>query len=144
VTEVDASLVRRKLARIRRNLDELGFVEGLTPDEYGDDYVRRKAVERMLQEVVEAAVDVNLHVARALGRPTPPDYYESFLRAGESGLIPPELGRRLAPSAGLRNRLVHEYDEIDDAIVLESVSEARSLFRSFVEAVESFLTERGF
>lgn len=144
MTGVDADLVRRKLGRIRRNLDELAAVEGLSPREYAEDYLRKKAAERMLQEVVEAAVDVNLHVVRALGRDTPPDYYQSFLSAAEVGLIPGELGRSLAPSAGLRNRLVHEYDEIDDRLVLDAVAEARDHFRRFVGAVESFLTDRGF
>lgn len=91
---------------------------------------RRKGVERLLQETVEAAVDANLHLLRALRRPAPGDYFESFLAAGRAGLIPPALAERLAPSAGLRNRLVHEHDEIDDAIVLQAVAEARrSLLR---------------
>jgi uncharacterized protein YutE (UPF0331/DUF86 family) len=42
----------------------------------------------------------------------------------------------LAPSAGLGHRLVHEYDEIDDAIVLTAVRFARDLFPAYLEAVE--------
>ena len=42
----------------------------------------------------------------------------------------------LAPSAGLGHRLVHEYDEIDDAIVLAAVGTARSLYPGYLEAVE--------
>lgn len=56
------------------------------------------------------------------------DYYASFVEAGRRGLIPEELAERLAPSAGLRNRLVHESDRIDDAIVLAAVALARRGF----------------
>jgi len=51
-------------------------------------------------------------------------------------VIPAELAKRLAPAAGLRNRLVHEYDEIDDQIVLKAVSEARRTLRDYVAAIE--------
>lgn len=143
MTELDAGLVRRKLALMVRNLDDLGSVESLDLSEYERDRFRRKAVERMLQETVEAAVDVNLHVLRSRGAPVPPDYYESFVQMGREGVLPRELGETLAPAAGLRDRLVHEYDAIDDEIVLRAVADARDGFRRYVAAVERYLSARG-
>jgi len=49
------------------------------------------------------------------------------------------LNSRLAPSTGLRNRLVREYDEIADEIVLDAVGEARELYGRYVAAVEGLL-----
>lgn len=143
MTEIEAELVRRKLARIRRNLDELEPIAELSLGEYRTDLMRRKAVERLLQEAIEAAVDVNLHLLRALDRPTPPDYYESFVALGRTRVLSAELADRLAPAAGLRNRLVHEYDEIDDEKVLEAVRGARGDFTSYVRSVMDFLAARG-
>lgn len=57
MTELDAALVRRKLERIATNLEDLAAVERLSLGEYRSDRFRRKGVERMLQETVEAAVD---------------------------------------------------------------------------------------
>ena len=96
----------------------------------------------MLQEAVEAAVDVNLHLLRAAGHPAPPDYYESFVAVGRAGVVPERLARELAPSAGLRNRLVHEYDVIDDAIVLDAVRRARRDFAKYVAAIEHYVAGR--
>ncbi len=48
----------------------------------------------------------------------------------------------MAPSAGLRNRLVHEYDAIVDAIVLDAVRKAQSLFPQYVAAIERYLLGR--
>ena len=39
----------------------------------------------------------------------PNNYYGGFVKLGDLGVLPRELSRSLAPSAGLRNRLVHEY-----------------------------------
>jgi uncharacterized protein YutE (UPF0331/DUF86 family) len=54
-------------------------------------------------------------------------------------VISPELAHALAPAVGLRNRLVHEYEEIDDRIVLGAVGQAQSLFPRFIEEIEGFL-----
>jgi len=142
VTALDKALVRRKLAAISRNLGDLAAVEGLVVEEYRRDRFRQKGTERMLQEVVEAAVDVNLHLLRAAGHAPPPDYYESFVAVGRAGVLPEDLARALAPSAGLRNRLVHEYDVIDDAIVLDAVRRARWEFARYVAAVEHYVAGR--
>lgn len=139
MTELDRALVRRKLATIARNLADLAVIEGVSLEEYRRDRFRQKGVERLLQETIEAAVDTSLHLLSAAGATAPPDYYESFLAAGRAGLVPADLAQRLAPSAGLRNRLVHEYDAIDDTIVLAAVREARLQFTAFVAAVEGYL-----
>lgn len=139
MTDLDRALVRRKLARILRNLDDLAPVEGLPLEAFRSERFRQKGTERLLQEVVEAAVDVNLHLLRVHGSPSPPDYYRSFTLLGDAGLIPGELAGALAPSTGLRNRLVHEYDDLDDGIVLDAVAEARRLYPRYVGAIEELL-----
>ena len=140
MTEIDADLVRRKITTILRNINALEAVDGIALNAYRSDLYRKKGTERLLQETVEAAVDTNLHVLRAIGAATPTDYYKSFISLGQAGVIPQELAERLAPAAGLRNRLVHEYDDIDDEIVLKAVSEARQLLREYVAAVERYVT----
>lgn len=126
-----------------RKLEQLGTIEGMTLDEYRRDPFRVKGTEKLLQETVEAAVDANLHLLRATGAPVAGDYYESFVALGRHGVIPAELAARLAPAAGLRNRLVHEYDVVDDAVVLESVRQARQSFREYATAVEAYLSGQG-
>ena len=142
MTRLDADLVRRKLAAITRTLAHLAAVEGMTLGEYRADPFRQKGTEKMLQEVVEAAVDANLHLLRSLGGAVPGDYYESFVALGRSGVVPMALAERLAPAAGLRNRLVHEYEHVDDAIVIRAVGEARQSFREYAAAIEAFLQGR--
>ena len=143
MTPLEADLVRRKLVAITRKLEQLEVVEGLPLEEYRADPFRVKGTEKLLQGTVEAAVDANLHHLRAVGAATPGDYFESFMALGRQDVVPPALAERLAPSAGLRNRLVHEYDEIDDVIVLRAVAEARSSFGEYVGAIERFLEEKG-
>jgi uncharacterized protein YutE (UPF0331/DUF86 family) len=139
VTPLDAALIRRKLALIVQNLDDLSAIGGSSIEEYLADRIRRKAAERLLQEAIEAAVDINLHVLRERKEPAPPDYYRSFVVAGNAGVLPRELADRLAPAAGLRNRLVHQYDSLDDSRVLAAIRVAQRDLGDYVVAIESFL-----
>jgi uncharacterized protein YutE (UPF0331/DUF86 family) len=141
MSPVEAALVRRKLATIARNLDDLAPIASLSMEAYRADRFRQKGTERLLQELIEAAVDTNLHLLRAHGAPAPTDYFQSFIQVGRAGIIPALLAEQLAPSSGLRNRLVHEYDRIDDTIVLASVREARERFPDYIAAIERHLHE---
>lgn len=143
MTELDAALVRKKLSAIRENLSYLEEVAGLSLSEYRADRFRRKGAERMLQEVIEAAVDVNQHLLAERKQNVASDYRESFLAAGRAGVIPESLAEQLAPSAGLRNRLVHEYDEIDDAIVLSAFRVAIYQYGQYIAIVERYLSGKG-
>jgi uncharacterized protein YutE (UPF0331/DUF86 family) len=50
------------------------------------------------------------------------------------------FARRLAPLAGLRNRRVHECDEIDPSMVFDAVGTASVDIPAYVAAVERYPT----
>lgn len=74
-------------------------------------------VERLLHLSVEAASDLlEPLLVQGSGR-QPQTYADTFIQAGQAGLISPTLAQRLVPAAGLRNRLVHDYEAIDPSRV---------------------------
>lgn len=139
MTPADPAVLRRKLGVIAENLKALEPVTKLPLDRYRADLFTRKGTERLLQELIEAAIDLNTHLILQEGHQPPDDFYHGFLRLAEIGILAPELATALAPSAGLRNRLVHEYDTIVDAIVLDAVRKAQDLYPKYVAAVERYL-----
>jgi uncharacterized protein YutE (UPF0331/DUF86 family) len=139
MSPLDEAIVRRKLAVIVENLKALEPIEKLPREEYLRDLYKRKATERMLQELIEAAIDINTHIIVQTGNAAPADYYESFLKIGELGIVPADLSEMLAPSAGLRNRLVHEYDGLDHAMILAAVAKAEELYPLYIKAIETYL-----
>lgn len=78
-----------------------------------------------------------------LGHTVPDDYFGGFTKLGDLGVLPAELARALAPSAGLRNRLVHEYDAIDDGKVLAAVGTTLDLYPRYIRAIETHLITLG-
>ena len=142
MSPLEKEVISRKLAVITENLRALEPIKGMPTKEYIDNVYKRKATERLLQELIEAAIDINTHIIVQTGGAAPDDYYESFIKAGEIKIISPDLAEKLAPSAGLRNRLVHEYDLLEHSIVLESVSIVESLYPKYVKEIKDFISHR--
>lgn len=134
--------VQRRLREMQRLLDVLQRHRTVAGADLDADLERRLVIERALQQLVDLAVKVNAHVVVAEGRVPPDDYFATFSSAAKVGLIEADLAARLAPSTGLRNRLVHEYDDIDLDIVAGSVAEAVEGFSAYVNQVAEFLTNR--
>src|SRR6185503_13337709 len=99
ISPVDAAIVRRKLGHIMASLELLGPVRGIALEEYRRHVWERKGVERVLQEAIEAALDVNAHLIAELGHDVPDDYFGGFVKLGELGVLSAELAAALAPSA---------------------------------------------
>ena len=72
----------------------------------------------------------------------PADYSEAILRMGEIGVLDPPFSRRLAPLAGFRNILVHEYMAIDWDEVYNNLAELDDLLQ-FAAAVRKWWKSKG-
>lgn len=130
---VDADIVVRRLAAMRRLLDHLASLPVASAEDLSDLAVRLQ-VERVLTQLVNLAAEINAHVAAARGLP-PEDYRQGFDRICEEGFITAELADDLKPSVGLRNILTHEYVEIDLAQVAASAPRALDGYSQYVRQV---------
>lgn len=139
---LDHGVVHAKLDLIEATLRVLSTVGDVDAERLRQDELLAAGVERLLSRVVDLAVDVNSHLSVAeLGR-APADYRSSFAAAVEAGALPKDLGERLAPAAGLRNVIVHEYAALDLALVAAAVPQALDGFRAYVTAVAAHLVRR--
>ena len=139
---VNKELVRRKLNKLIQYLNEISGIIDYTFQDYLDNYFIKRTTERLLQLIVEVATDINGHIAIDAGNCPPKNYFESFIILAELEVIDRELAKKLAPSAGMRNRLVHEYEEIDDKIVYENIPEAIVMYNKYITQVEAYLKDK--
>ena len=66
-------------------------------------------------------------------------YYSSFARLGELEIIPEELARRLASTTGLRNRIVHRYEDVEHKIVYHSAVRLLKDYRRYFKLIGKYL-----
>lgn len=140
--EVRSDRLWAHLARLRELLDDLEPLRDVTAATLRHDKTTRYVVERIITAVVDGAVAINSHLAAALLERASESYGSSFQAVARAGVIPADLATRLAPSAGLRNALVHAYLDIDLDRVAGSVPLTLSGYREYVTAVAAFLSER--
>ncbi len=136
---IEKEILRKKISVIVENLNALELIRNMTREQYAEDIYKRKATERLLQELIEAAIDINTHIIVQTSNIVPDDYYESFIKLGELKIMTTELAEKLAPSAGLRNRLVHEYDLLEHSMILEAVKVAVAVYPEYIKAIEDYI-----
>ena len=136
---VRPEIVNRKLSHLRMYLQELERHKDVSLVSYQAKGGPRREIERLLQLIVEVAVDINTHlITESEGLP-PTDYRQSFKGAARAGVITQELAETLMPAAGLRNALVHDYAEVDDKRVHAAIPLALAGFRDYSTQVVSWL-----
>lgn len=137
MSPVDVSVLVRKLALMEERLDLLRPLAALPLEAYRADTVRKKGAEKLLQELINAAVDANYHVLVQAGQPPPEDAFGSFMGLVKLGVLAEGPAQVLAPFSGLRNRLVHEYETLDDAKVLVALRDAQTVFPPYIRALRN-------
>ncbi len=136
---IDAALVRRKALLITRDLVDLAPL-GRTPlAEYLASYRDELVAERLLERIIGRVIDINYHLLTETDHAPPADYYASFVQLASLGVYDAAFGRRIAAYSGLRNRIVHEYDEIDPQKVHEAVGAVVEDVATYLRAVEDFV-----
>lgn len=139
---IEIDLIRRKLSRLNMYLEQLSPIGEKTFVEYQTNSYLKYTAERLIELIVECAIDINSHVVVEMKKRPPEDYTGSFIKAAEVGLISRELADKLKGSAGMRNILLHEYMEIDDRLVYESIPLALQGYKEYIKQVDAFVDKQ--
>lgn len=135
----DPDLVRSKLRSMGHCMQRVVDRCPATPDELARDPDAQDIVSVNLERLVQLAVDASLHLLASSGEAIPATMREVFPALAESGRIPADLADRLQRAVGFRNIAVHQYEELDWAIVHAIATTHLQDFRAFVAAVDRTL-----
>jgi uncharacterized protein YutE (UPF0331/DUF86 family) len=105
-----------KMKNLAQYLGELEPLASVGIVEYQKDYVKRHAVEKLVELIVEIASDINRDIIEAEQSEPATSYFSTFTQLGELKILSKELSDRLASTTGLRNRLVHHYEDIGNCL----------------------------
>lgn len=136
--------VRRKAYLIASDLELLERYRGVAYDDLVADPYALAAVERLLERIVMRAVDVNQHLLAALApgvfrSPSRLTYRQTFEHLAPLGVLPEDLATAVAPSAGLRNILVHEYNDVEHLRLYESIGTCLTDYPRYTSALLDFV-----
>lgn len=132
--------------RVMKHLDDLSsslrVLESLKPlsyQQFSEDPRVYWAVEKGLERCIQNVLAASAHIVAALGGPVPEDYGSLLLELGRRRILPSEFAVRIAPMAGFRNILIHEYLEVDLREVYVALQNRLDDFRTFAGHVLRFI-----
>ena len=119
---------------IERRLDELserlGRLQPLRTKPrltFDQEPLLKDIAERNLEVASQCVIDICNRIISMEEAQKPTDSYEAILKMGELKVLSAEFARALAPVAGFRNILAHEYLTVDWDIVYENLQKIDDL-----------------
>jgi len=137
--KMEQKIIIRPIDLLIKYIDRLKGFEEISLDEYLNNFDIQLITERLIQLIVETASDLNSYLLVKLHQITPESYFDSFIKAGNKGIITKELAAQLAQSTGMRNILVHQYEDINHQLVFTVIPKAVKQYSIYVEQITNYL-----
>jgi len=140
-----------KEERLRRYLDKIDLISkrsseiegwtGINSQDFIGDEKTKLATYKAFQEIVEASLDVVAMMLTDVGVP-PKDDYTNIKLLLQKGVIDEKIADTLAEGNGMRNRLVHRYNTLDDKRAFDSIRALSRDICEFKEVVAKWLQKK--
>lgn len=137
-----SQLIKLKLTNLSAYLDELAPYLKPPLKDYLEVPGQRRIVERLVQVIVESTIDINGLLVRWAGEAPPATAYLSFEAVHRLGIIDDSLLDRFRRYVGLRNRIVHDYDVLDNKIVYHAAKRLIEDATKYGQAVNDYLARK--
>ena len=115
---VDQNLILRKLSELEEYLSQIREYSHVTVQEYAQNWRTQRIVERTLQIMIELCLDIAGHIVSDMRLRTPTSYADVFKVLHENGLMRSDQYEVMEKMANFRNVVVHQYDKVDETIVV--------------------------
>ena len=134
---------------VKRKIDDIQFcysnIEKLLANE--DEMILRDdtilaALERHFQKMVDAAIDINMHLIAESGLKTADDYQSTFSIIAEAGMLPVDFALKIAPSVGMRNAIVHQYGDVNKKLMISYIRNSFGQYVEYVKLIDAFLKKQ--
>jgi len=133
--------ITRRLEKLRECLGKLEPLRKKRREEFAQQPYLRDIVERNLEVAIQCLIDMGNRIISIEDAEKPRDYYDIFLILGNLQVLPPEFARHIAPLAGFRNILVHDYVSVDWDLVHEHLQNLED-FYDFETHIKKWLKRR--
>ena len=128
------------MERLNECLNKLEPLKDKKLEEIQDDPYLQDVIERNFEVAAQSCIDIANRIISQENLKKPADYYEAIERLGEYEIIPKDFSRDLAPIAGFRNLLVHQYLDIDQEEVYSYLKNLDQLYQ-FEKYIREWLSE---
>ena len=126
--------------RLKRYRDKINFIIDNIKDLpiKPNNVFEKRGIFYSIQTAIESVIDLVAMLVKDLGIQVKDDE-TNINEIIEKRNLNPELGKKLRKANGLRNILVHRYNNVEDQIILDSVEEIKELLYKWIDIVEEII-----
>ncbi len=132
----------KKLDSMRKYVGYLTSVRDTDKETLEENFELRSAIERNFHLAIESTIDIGEMIISEEGFERPEDYRSVFLILGKHGILPKNFAEKFSLAAGLRNILVHAYEEVDLGMLHEFLTKNLSDFNEFAKHIARYIENR--
>ncbi|GJQ49240.1 hypothetical protein KsCSTR_39730 [Candidatus Kuenenia stuttgartiensis] len=139
---IDKEFLKEKLNLITRDLERLKIFYDFTISQIAEDFIKYAALKNILMEIIGRAIDINEHLISELARPdmeAPKTYRDTFLLLADLNVLQRDFAEEISKSAGFRNAIVHEYNNLDKSIIYKTVGDAINQYAKYCNYILKFI-----
>ncbi len=138
--------VRFRLAKhltfLENEIKDYGFFQPLSWKEYNDDRIKRRNVERWIENIINSSIDTAKIILNSEGRSLPDTYKDIVKNLALVTGFDEEANEKLSRWTALRNIISHEYLDIRWSSIKIFISETEPLYKDFLEKAKNYLEKK--
>ena len=101
-------------------------------------------MERYLQLIVDAVLDINNHFIKEFNLEPAKDLKGTFQILAANNILKKEFAQKISEVVGLRNLIVHQYEKVDIKKFLEDFRKHSSDFDEYFKSILTYLDKGDF
>jgi uncharacterized protein YutE (UPF0331/DUF86 family) len=117
----------------------LATLAGYSKEEFLQDFTKVESAKHLLQVSIACCLDLAHHIIADEGYRPSQDSYDAFVVLHEEGILPDSFMPALRQMVSFRNRVVHLYWDVEDAIIYDILQHNLGDFDVFVSYIISFI-----
>lgn len=138
---IDIGFIKGKIEKIDYYSNEINIVFEFSLKEIKNDFMKYRTLERETQLIADEMVDINNHFIRRLELPVPDSFQSTFIILAKNNILPFDFAEKIAPIVGLRNRLVHRYEEINMDLFLSALQKEKDDFKEYIKLISDYISK---
>ncbi|WP_423746715.1 DUF86 domain-containing protein [Haladaptatus sp. SPP-AMP-3] len=139
---VDEEIFVDKLQYINQYTDDLRQMRGQSRDQYLNDMVRQRAVERTLMNLIQACIDLAQHIHATEDLSSSETAKQEIQALGEAEIITSETQVKMEEAVGFQNILAHRYGDVDQEVVFDVLQDDLQWFERFQQELAQWFQEQ--
>lgn len=124
------------LTRINFTKDNIDLLKEyiLKFDNSKDKKIINDAMERITEKIIESSIKINQELLSSINCFSE-SYYDSFKNLAKLNLFSDDFLKKIANMAGFRNRLAHEYLDLNDEISINTIKKIPEIFSEYLKKI---------